>query len=215
MRKGLVLALAAATLATAASAAPIHKGSSILAIQVYEGDADFVNPEAFDPGYISAYGHSEIGVQVQYWRLLTNAYGLNFTGGIGFFNETNEPGGNAAPTAGDSKYSQSSWQFRVGGDRVVHINDRFHLFVGPGIQVWSGRAKFEDETPPAAEIESENVTRVAISGRIAAHVKMGDSFGLMGQWGHYVGRASAEDAGAKANWWPSGHQGAGGIAFNF
>lgn len=36
------------------------------------------------------------------------------------------------------------------------------------------------------------------------------------QLGHYIGYASsAEDEGAKATWWPSGHDGAAGLTIRF
>jgi hypothetical protein len=129
------------------------------------------------------------------------------TGGIGTFKETDTP---ADPTEDKFEYSQSSWQFRVGADRFVHISPTFHLFVGPGIQYWSGNAKFEEG---ATSVESENTTRIAFNGRLGAHVALSNSVGLEGHIGHYFGHASAEDAGAEVSWSPSGIESAVGLSF--
>ena len=120
-----------------ASAAGFQKGSNVVALQLTEGVADLVGPEA--GGYVTAYSHSEIGGQVQFWHFFQEEYALTLSGGIGCFGETDAPGTDAASGAGDTKYTQSSWQVRLGGDRVAKINDRFSVFAGPGIQVWSGK----------------------------------------------------------------------------
>ena len=126
--------------------------------------------------------------------------------------ETDSPGLNAAPGSPDLDYSQSSWNVRLGMDRFAHISPDFHLYVGPGIQYWSGKAEFEDDT---ASVESESANRIALSGRLGAIVGLGGSVSLNGHLGGYIGRASAEDEGAEASWTPSGHDGAVGIAFVF
>jgi hypothetical protein len=48
---------------------------------------------------------------------------------------------------------------------------------------------------------------------MGAHVFLGDSFGLEGHIGHYLGFANAEEAGAEASWTPSGIESAVGISF--
>ncbi len=197
-----------------AGAAPIQKGASILAIQLNEGVADLYFGTG--AGYITAFSHSEIGVQAQYWHLMTDDLALALTGGIGWFSEKDEPGSSSPAGSTDFKYTQSSWQVRAGVDHVAHITDKFHLFVGPGIQFWSGKAKTEGGAGPvpAGKVESKNVNRIGIEGRIGVHMKMSDNFGGFLQIGHYIAHAGVEDGG-KATWWPSGHDGAGGIAFNF
>lgn len=201
------------TWACVSVASPIERGTTILAFQLTAGVADFVTPEG-GSGYIAAFDHSEIGVQAQLLHLVSEDWALAASGGIGFFKETDDPGINASLTDTKFEYSQSSWQLRGGVDRVVHISKTFHLYTGPGLQVWSGHASFEggDVGP---KVESENTTRIALSGRFGAHVKLGESVGLMGQVGHHLGHASAKDAGAEAKWWPSGWDGAGGLAFHF
>jgi hypothetical protein len=186
----------------------LAKGSSLLSIQLTTGTADVVTPEG-GTGGITAYGfaHSEWGGQIHFQRLLSDDWALALSGGIGTFKETDTP---SDPAEDEFVYKQSSWQARVGADRFVHISPTFHLFVGPGIQYWSGKAKFEEGT---VSVESENSTRWALNGRMGAHVALGDKVGLEGHLGHYWGFASAKDAGAKVSWTPSGIESAVGFAF--
>ena len=213
-RSGAFALLALASLlffvAAPARAEGLAKGSNILSFQLTTGTADLTGPEVFSPGFISAYDHSEWGGQIHFQRLLSDDWALALSGGIGTFSETNVPGDNAAPGEEDFKYTQSSVQFRIGADRFVHLSPTFHLFVGPGIQYWSGDAKQEQGT---ASLETATTTRWAFNGRLGAHVFLGDSFGLEGHLGHYFGFASAKDAGAEASWNPSGIESAVGISF--
>ena len=193
-----------------ASAAGLEKGSNLFAVQLTEGVADLVGPEA--DGFVSAYDHSELGGQVQFWHLLSDEYAFNLSGGIGFFSETDKPG-TGAPGADDFKYTQSSWSARVGGDRLAKLGGRMLLFAGPGLQIWSGKPKFESGS---TSTEGAQTLRIAAEGRIGLMMAWSDNVGLVCQLGHYIGYASStEDRGAKATWWPSGHDGAVGIAFKF
>jgi hypothetical protein len=205
----IALAALALFVVAPAHAEGLAKGSSILSFQLTTGTADLASPEdGF--GNITAYDHSEWGGQIQFQRLLSDDWALALSGGIGTFSETDVPGDNAAPGDEDFKYTQSSVQFRLGADRFVHISPTFHLFVGPGLQYWSGDSKRElgDES-----IETGTTTRWAFNGRMGAHVGLGDSFGLEGHIGHYFGFANAEDQGAEVSWTPSGFESAVGIAF--
>jgi hypothetical protein len=163
-------------------------------------------------GYISAYDHSEWGLQVQYQRLLSHDWALALSLGLGMFSETNEPGTLSAPGAEDFKYEQESWQARFGFDRFAHISPTFHLYAGPGIQFWSGEQERGFES---SQVQSSSVSRIAISGRIGAHVALSETFGLNGHLGGYIGHASAEDSGAKASWWPTGNDGSVGVSLAF
>jgi hypothetical protein len=214
MRKliGMWVAVMVVLSVQSAQALTLAKGSQFITVQLTEGTADLVNPEAFTPGYITAYSHSEMGVQAQYVKLMSDDFAFNLSGGIGFFSETDKPGTNALPGSTDQKYTQSSWQGRIGVDRVGHIGERLHVFVGPGLQVWSGKAKFETGS---TSIESESTTRIGFHGRIGFHVAFNPAMGIFGQVGHYFAYAHAKDAGAEATWWPSAHDGAAGLAFTF
>lgn len=211
MRRTILVLCGLLLVAGSAAAADLGRGSSLFAIQVTEGVADLVGP--VDGGYISAYDHSEIGVQGQYWYFLRDHYAFNVSGGIGFFREEDEP--DLAGDGGAFTYTQSSWRVRVGGDRVARVNDRFHLFVGPGIEVWNGKAKFEGGGFGDEAVESAGVTRIAAQGRVGFHLAWTDRIGMMCQLGHYIGYATAEDGGAKATWWPSGHDGTVGLVMRF
>lgn len=193
-RVPILLVTAAVIFAGAAAAAPIGKGASIFAIQLSEGTADLVTPE-LGFGYIFATDRfeSEMGVQAQYWRFMADDYAFNITAGIGFHSETDQPSPDSAAVGyGDFKYTQSSWQVRIGGDRMAQIGERFMAFAGPGIQVWSGKAKFEDVTPPSASIETESTMRIALHVRYGGVIRLGEGFSLIGHLGHYWGYASAE-----------------------
>lgn len=203
----LLLTLALAS--TSASSEGIGKGNSILSFQLTTGVADLATIE--DDGFITAYDHSEWGGQVQFQHLMSDEWALALSAGVGTFKETNEAGTNA-PLTSDFVYKQSSWQFRVGADRFVHLSPTFHLFMGPGIQYWSGKATRDDGT---IERESERTKRIALNGRMGANIALGDSFGLEGHIGHYFGFANAKDTGAKASWTPSGLESAAGLAFKF
>ena len=205
-------ALLGALLVAPVLAQGIDKGSTILSFQFTRGDGDFVTPEVFDPGYITAYDHSEWGGQVQLQRLLSSNWALAVAVGIGTTSETDSPGTNASPGAEDFEYSQSSFNVRVGADRFAHLSPNFHFYAGPGIQYWSGKAEFDDGT---TSVESESTTRLALSGRMGAIVGLSESFALNGHIGGYIATASAEDAGAEASWTPSGTDGSMGISFVF
>src|SRR5262249_21312739 len=147
------------------------------------------------------YDHSEWGGGLQFQRLLSENWALAISGGIGTTSETDKPGTNSPPATEEFKYSQSSWNIRVGADYFAHISPSFHLFVGPGIQYWTGHGKFESG---AASVESQDAKRWALNGRLGAHVALGSKVALQGHLGHYLGKASAEEDGAKASWSPTG-----------
>ena len=203
--------LTVVAIAPAVSAEGIGKGTSILSIQLAQGDADLASPED-GTGGIAAYDHPEWGGQLQFQHLLGENWALAVSFGIGTATETDKPGDNALPGTNDFEYTQSSWNARVGADYFVHISPQFHLYAGPGIQYWIGSAKFE-EGP--LSIESEDATRIALSGRLGAHIGLSEKIGLIGHIGHYWGSAHAEDAGAEVDWSTSGNDGAMGLALKF
>lgn len=212
LRKTLVLS-ALLLLAFASSAFAIGKGGNMLALQITHGTADLYDPS--DAGdYISAFDHSEYGFRAEYWSMMADDYAFTLAAGIGMFSETDKPGSTAAPGSPDETYSQSSFSIRVGGDRVVNVGDRGMLFFGPGIEYWSGKAKFEDIIA-AGSVETESVTRFSLSARMGGHMMVGEGWGVTAQVGTKVGYASAEDTGSKATWWPSSLDGNVGLLFLF
>jgi opacity protein-like surface antigen len=205
------LLIAVALLATTASAS--LAGSSYLGLQLAHGTADLTGE--FGSGFASAYDHSELGFKLEYWNMLSEDYAFNGSYSMGYFREENKPGTNAPSGAGQFTYSQSSWSVRLGGDRVVGLGDRTHLYFGPGVEYWTGKAKFEDDTSPASSYETESVSRISLSCRLGAHMMIGEGWGLTVQAGHKIGRASYSEAGAESTWWPSSLDASGGLVFRF
>ncbi|MEO6461743.1 MAG: outer membrane beta-barrel protein [Candidatus Eisenbacteria bacterium] len=203
-------ALIGALFIAPASAQGLHKGSNVLSFQLSHGDGDFVSTES--GGFITSYAHTEWGGQAQFQHLMSEDWGIALSAGVGTFSEKNEPGPSAPLGSQEFEYSQSSWNVRFGLDRYVHLSPTFHLYGGPGLQYWSGT---QERDFGAVEDESESVTRVALSGRMGAHISLSESFGLNAHMGHFIGKASADDNGAEASWTPSGNDGAIGVAFHF
>lgn len=202
----LAVVLAGILAATAAFAGDVNEG--LIGIQVTNGTADLYSPTG--DGYLSAYDHSEVGIGIQYWRLMSKDYAFTFSAGIGTFSEKDQPGNTAPPNSTDFKYTQNSWTVRVGGDRAVKVGDRAIFYFGPGLEMWTGKAKFDGGSFSPA-YETENVTRFGLSGRVGGVMLLTEKLGFNCQVGRYVGYASAEEDGAKSTWWPSGFQASGGL----
>jgi opacity protein-like surface antigen len=146
--------------------------------------------------------------------MMAEDYAVTFAGTYSLFGEENKPGTNAAPGDPIFRYTQKAWSLRLGGDRVVKLGDRSYLFFGPGIEYWSGKAKFEFEGTTVSR-ESENISRISLSGRLGAHMMIGESWGMTLQGGHKVGYASYQELGAKSTWWPSSFDASGGLVYRF
>jgi len=206
------LLIAAVLLTTTASTSPA--AGSFLGLQLVHGTADLATEASSSfSGYSPAYDHSEFGFRLEFWNMMTEDYAFNGSYAMGLFREENKPGSNASAGDGKFTYSQSSWSLRVGGDRVVKLSDRAYLFFGPGVEYWSGKAKFEDDTPPATSYETENVSRVSLCGRIGGHMMIGEAWGFTLQAGHKLGRASYKENGTESTWWPSSLDASGGLVF--
>ncbi len=191
-------------------------GGSFVGLQFTSGTADIATEASSGfSGFAPAFDHSEWGFKAELWNMMADDYALNFSLGLGLFGEENTPGVNDTTSAGTFRYTQSSWNMRVGGDRVVALGERTYLFFGPGIEYWTGKAKFEDETPPGTSYETENISRISLSGRLGAHMMIGENWGLTLQGGHKIGRATYKEAGAETTWWPSSMDASGGLLFRF
>ena len=212
MKRLLSAAALLAFFATASFAADNPK-TIFLGLQVAAGTADLA--AEFGNGTAPAYDHSEYGFKLEYWNMMAADYALTASAGLGTFSEENKVGANASPGDGTFKYTQSSWNFRVGGDRVVKFSDRAFLFFGPGIEYWTGKAKFDDASTGGGVYETESVTRWSLHGRVGAHMMVAENWGFTVQAGQKVGTASYEEAGAKTTWWPSSMDGSMGLVFRF
>jgi hypothetical protein len=218
VRKWMALA-SLVLLLSASSAYAMSRGTSGFSIGISNGTADLCargGPAPTD--YISAYASSETGIQGEYWLMMTDDYAFTVSGGFGFASEKDEPGDGATPGSPDKRYSQSSFNVRLGGDRVAKVGERAVIYFGPGIEFWSGKATFENlglAIPPATEYQTEGVTRISVSTRIGGHMMLGSNWGLTCHFDRKFGYASAEENGAKATWWPSSMGASGGLLLLF
>jgi len=223
--KRATVALAGLLLVTFAPAAwALGKGGSMFAIELTHGTADFADKASglttaapnFTAQYITAYDTKELGVQGQYWYMMADDYAVTVSAGVGFMSEKDEPGQGAAANAPDLKFTTSSFNIRLGGDRVAKVGDRGMLYGGPGIEFWSGSAKFEPSPfTGTGEYKNESTIRFGISARLGGTMMLGEYFGLTTHIGSRFGYASIEEQGAKATWWPSSMEAAGGLVYTF
>ena len=205
-------------LAVSASLAAAAEGGNtkFLGVQLTSGTADLATELSSNfNGFAPAFDHSEWGFKAEYWNMMGPEYAFNISGGMGLFSEEDKPGTNAALGDGTQKYSQTSWNIRVGGDRMLSVGERSYIFFGPGIEYWSGKAKFEDETAPASSYETKDVSRISLSARVGGHMMVAPTWGFTVQAGTKIGRASYKEAGAETTWWPSSMEGALGLVFKF
>ena len=189
---------------------PIQQGSTILALQIASGTGDFVSAEG-GTGAISPFVQREMGGQIQYWRMVTHEAAFTASGGMSYYREENSPGENATSLEKIKRYITTSWQVRVGGDRLARVNERFALYAGPGVQFWTGRFRSE---VGASSIESAWTYRFGLSGRIGMLIQLGQTFGLNAQVGQYLAFATAREAGAQSTWLPSGTDAALGLTYH-
>jgi hypothetical protein len=218
MKRAAVAVAGLMWMAIAPAAWALGKGGSMLAIEVTNGTADLADKTQGGTGYISGYDHSELGVQAQYWRMMAEDYAFTISAGWGFFNETDKPGQGAPAASPDHKFSISSFNVRVGGDRVVKLSERMSLYAGPGIEYWSGNAKFEPGSfagQTGSEYKGESTTRWSLSGRLGGTMWLSEHVGLTGHVGGRYGYASVEEQGAKASWWPSSMESSVGLLYAF
>jgi hypothetical protein len=223
MKRATIAVAGLFLMAFAPAAWALGKGGSMFAIELTHGTADFAdstNAAEAAPattGYMSSYSHPEMGVQGQYWYMMSDDYAVTLSAGYGFFSETDEQGSKGLPVGGpDLTASSSSFNFRVGGDRVAKVGERAIMYGGPGIEYWSGKSKYENfNFVGPREYEGESTTRISISARIGAIMVLNEYFGLSTHVGGRFGRASAEEQGAKATWWASSMEAGAGIVYMF
>jgi len=227
MKRATIAVAGLFLMAFAPAAWALGKGGSMFAIELTHGTADFADKTQgattgapnYTAAYISAYDHTELGVQGQYWRMMADDYALTLSAGWGFFNETDQPGQGAPAGAPDRKFSISSFNVRLGGDRVAMIGERTMMYGGPGIEFWSGSAKFEPDfvvkNTTTGEYKNESTVRFGISARLGATMMMTEKLGLTAHVGGRYGHASVEEDGAKANWWPSSIESSAGLLWTF
>jgi hypothetical protein len=225
MKRATVAVAGLFLMAFAPAAWALGKGGSMLAIELTHGTADFADTLAgtttganSTAEYITAYDHSELGIQAQYWRMMAEDYAFTLSVGWGFFNETDEPGQGAPAGSPDAKFSISSFNVRLGGDRFYKLGERTIVYGGPGIEFWSGSAKFEPDpfaTTGTGEYKNESTMRWGLSARLGATMMLSEYVGLTAHVGGRYGHASVEEQGAKASWWPSSTESSAGLVYSF
>ena len=224
MRRNVALA-GLLLVAFAPAAQAMGKGSSMFAVELTHGTADLADKLAgtttvsppFTAAYITAYDHSEMGVQGQYWYMLSEDQAITLSGGVGFFSETDKPGQGAAANSPEAKFSSSSFNLRAGCDRVVKVGEGALLYFGPGIEFWSGKSKFEPDPfgTGGGEYENQSTTRFGLSARIGGTKMLSEYFGVTAHVGGRYGIANAEEDGAKASWMPSSVESSFGLVYTF
>lgn len=207
MKKVLMAMVALCLVVPAAMAA--DGARSRLSIGLGQGVADGYSVATVGAGdYLAPTTAPEINVGAEYWYSFSDDYAFALAGAYGFSSMKWE-----GATAGDPeiKATGKSFKVRVGGDRVGRVGDRLTVFMGPGLEFWSGSQKLD---VGGSSDESESVTRFGVSGRIGGFMALTESVSIMGQVGHTFGLATAEDE-AKSTWLPSSFNASWGLAFAF
>jgi opacity protein-like surface antigen len=216
--KRVATSLAALALLVAAGQAVAAEKSIVIGVGLMHGTADLASSGTVGGGlYSSAFQTPELGGRFEYWNMMKENYALNFAANWGFSSETDKPNTTAPPNSPDLKFTTSSWSVRLGGDRVWSPLPNTKVFVGPGIEYWSGKAKFEGfaSPPPPTTYETQSTSRISLAGHTGAMMFLGSNWGLSGQLGHKIGYASYEEKGGKVTWWPTSVDGAMELIFSF
>jgi opacity protein-like surface antigen len=206
MKRRIFAVVALAMLAIVPSAFAAGKGSSMFSIGLGQNQANTVLTNPFGNKF------DEVNVGAQYQYMFSDDYAFALSGAFGFGNaKVEETGGD------EDKYTLSSYRFRVGGDRVGKIGDRFLMYMGPGIEYSS--AKIKNEATGSPEFESENATTIGINGRIGGIMMLSDAVGIQGEIGHTFGMASEDGPSGsgidKVTWMTSSFAAFWGLTFAF
>jgi hypothetical protein len=207
MKKILMTMAALCFVVPAAAAADGTR--SRLSIGLGQGVADGYSAASVGGGdYLAPTTAPETNVNAEYWYGIGDDYAFALSGAYGFSSMKWE-GANAGDP--EIKATGTSFKFRVGGDRVAKVGERLTVFMGPGLEFWSGNQELE---VGGSSDQSESVTRFGVSGRIGGFMALTESVSIMGQVGHTFGLATAEDE-AKTTWMPSSFNASWGLTFGF
>jgi len=209
MRKSWMVLVTLCLAASAGSASAAGKGGSMLSIGLGQGVADGYAPASVGmASYLAPTTAPETNAGVEYWYSFSDDYAIALSGAYGFSSMKWE---GAAAGDPEIKATGTSIKVRVGGDRMGKVGDRLVVFMGPGIEYWTGKQKLE---VGGTSNESKSVSRFGVSGRIGGFMMLTEKVGIMGQVGHTFGMASVED-GAKTTWMPSSFNASWGLTFGF
>lgn len=208
LRRALLLLMLCGALAPVPAARALESGTTLIAIEATQGDADLVSA---DGPYLAAFTHGELGAQLQLWHLVNPSLALTVTVGASAARERNAAGGQA-----DRYYQQRSVMGRIGVDRVVDLSRDALLYFGPGVEYWSGHANFIGYFPPAGStVEAPTVTRWSLSGRFGGVMIVTSKIGITGHIGYRLGTASASEGAAESQWYTNGVEGSAGLVYAF
>lgn len=189
--KTRIVAVASLVMLTIASTAfAAGQGSSMLAVGVGQAKANILAPIGLQ--------FDETNVGAQYWYMFAEDYAFTVSGAVGFGSIKIEDSG---PTPSEETYTLSGYRFRIGGDRVGQVGDRFTVYFGPGVEYQSAKVKFEETGSP--DDETENATTFGINGRIGGIMWLSDAVGISGEISNSFGFASYEEGDTKFTWMPN------------
>lgn len=215
MRPQSLFLVALAMLVTATGVSAAGKGSSMLSVGLGQGTADLYQTNAIlgTGSYLEPIQRPETNAGLEYWYLFSDDYAATVSAAYGMSNMKWET--SSDPTDPEIKASSTGFKVRVGGDRIGKVGDRLLVFMGPGLEYWSGKQKVEVGGTEVDLGVGESVTRFGVSGRIGGFMMLSDNVGVMGQVGHTFGIASSEDGAAKSTWWPSSFNASWGLTLAF
>jgi hypothetical protein len=203
----LIAALVVGTAAVPAHAAKLQKGSSVVWIGLNGNVAQLIGPTT---GAANTFESGELGVHAAFSHFLCDAWTVCISGGADVGKSEFNP---ASGTT--NKFSSTSYNLRIGGDRYAFINDDVALYAGPGILYWSGRGKNEGSGDPTFDGEWPKVTQVGLNGRVGMYARLGSHYALFGHIGQVIATNSASDTPGKNSWWSNHHEGTVGLALDF
>jgi hypothetical protein len=215
MKRRILVVAALALVAIVPSAFAAGKGSSMLSLGLGQGSAPVADVFETGNGYVFPSSEPSISAGAQYWYLFSDDYAFTAAGQYVFGSQKWEPADAGDPEA---TKSLSGYKFRIGGDRVGKVGDRFTLYFGPGLEFASNQSTLELAGSP--DIETGNSTFFGVNGRIGGIMMLSESMGISGEIGHSFGQASSEDdtdpAGtAKSTWTASDFSAFWGLTFAF
>jgi hypothetical protein len=194
-----------ATAARPPAAIGLEAGSVLIAAQAATSDGDYLR---VDGTALVPYAADELGALGEAWWFLADGVGLSLSGGLRAGRSLSQVDG-----LPDAYARVSAWTVRAGLDRFVQVADGVHLFMGPGAEVWRGRATFRSGAAP--EQVTPRAWRYSGSGRLGGLIVLSDSFGLIGQVGCRIGWAKASDDRRSLQWYPGGLEGSAGLVWAF
>lgn len=218
MRKLIIWSVAVLAVAASAAVASAAGGKEMtFSIGLSHGSGEYSQPAKFTGAdYIDLLEVPEIGGNAEFGMAMSDDYSMVLSGDFRFGSLKQEPTTNAASGSPTLKATSTAYKVRLGGDRTGKIGDRFHWFMGPGLEYASGKAKFEDYAPsPDNDVKGEPTNKFGINGRIGGVMMLSPQVGIKGQIGDTFGMASVKDTGGKTTMYYSSFESAWGVQFTF